>query len=64
MEATALTEYEYRKLPIKLIIGTEVAAKQMTAAEFAVADECWHAGLEVYRREVSGSLLYQRSMKV
>ena len=55
-------EYEYHKLPIQLLIGTNQAAERVTAAEFAVDDECWHAGLESYRQEVSSSLLYQRRM--
>ena len=57
-------EYEYHKPPIKLLLGSEHADRHFLTERFDVRDAYWHEGLEEYRREVSGVLLYKRDMLI
>ena len=57
-------EYDYKTLPIKLILGSHQAADRMMADRFSLDDPFWHEGLEVYRKNCGPLLLYPRNMYI
>ena len=56
-------EYNYKTLPIKLILGKELAANHLTNNTFSCEDSVWSAGISGYIETVSSSLLYPRVLK-
>ncbi len=55
-------EYEYEKLPIRLLLGDASADRMFAAASFEVEADYWHSGQESYRSAVAPHLLYERRM--
>lgn len=55
-------EYEYKKLPIQLLLGDAAADSMFTADSFDVDADYWHHGLTQYRTAVAAHLLYAREI--
>jgi hypothetical protein len=55
-------EYDHVTLPIKLIIGSRAADRQLEKAAFSVNDGFWRDGIQRYVAAVKPYLLYARSM--
>ena len=53
-------EYDLVTLPMKLIIGSQVADQKFMATSFSIADPWWHEGITGYKDAASSSLLYKR----
>lgn len=55
-------EYDYKTLPIKLIMGSLVADTMMSSSVFDLQDSYWHAGIPDYVAAASKILLYDRQL--
>lgn len=56
-------EYDHVTLPIKLIIGSQIADQQIEKSSFSVEDDFWRAGITRYIEQIKPYLLYQRVMR-
>jgi len=56
-------EYDYKTLPMKLIMGSLSADQKLTASVFDLSDSYWHGGIKEYIAAAEKILLYDRQMK-
>ncbi len=56
-------EYDHVTLPIKLILGSQVADRHFGAGRFSVDEPFWRDGIAGYIEAVRGHLLYPRVMR-
>lgn len=54
-------EYDYKTLPIKLILGSHDVVENITSSSFNIRDEFWSAGIKDYITRVSDSFIYPRA---
>lgn len=54
-------EYDLVTLPMKLIIGSQIADQKFYADDFSISDDFWHAGHHTYAEAARKILLYPRS---
>jgi len=56
-------EYDYKSLPIEILIGSKKLPQLLDSKSFNLEDDCWYAGVNEYIDHASKVLLYDREMK-
>jgi uncharacterized protein YbbC (DUF1343 family) len=58
-------EYEYKHLPIEILLGKIGLHHKFSENSFSVHDDAWTSGSEAYRKEIeSGWLMYPRQLRL
>lgn len=55
-------EYEYREIPINLILGAPGCDQKLLASDFSLDDAFWYEGLESYCVKAKDFLIYDREL--